>query len=180
MDHDHTNQAERQAQFMRLYVVHQAAIRAFIWPLVRRQEDVEEVMQNASLAAWNKFSELVDHQGFGGWFCVIAKFEVLNYRRKHARDRLVFDEDLLQQLADELLELDPLEEQRQLQRCLELMTPTRRQLILKAYTHGKTTAALATELGKSQDALYQILSRTRKELAVCIHGALKEGRKNAS
>ena len=38
------------------------------------------------------------------WACVIARFESLAYRRKMARDRLVFREDVLELMADEGVE----------------------------------------------------------------------------
>ena len=37
---------------------------------------------------------------FNAWACRIAYFRVLNYRRKKSREKLVFDDDVLDYLAE--------------------------------------------------------------------------------
>ena len=45
----------QHAAFIRLLSRHEPVIRASIRSVVRQAEDLEEVMQMTSLAAWNKF-----------------------------------------------------------------------------------------------------------------------------
>ena len=61
-------------------------------------------MQEVSLAAWKKFDQLDDVEEFPVWACVIARYEILMFRRRHARDRLVFSERVYELLADQSLE----------------------------------------------------------------------------
>ena len=52
-------------------------------------------MQTVSIAAWTKFDRFDPETDFARWAATIARFEVLNYRRSKARDRLVFDEGIV-------------------------------------------------------------------------------------
>ena len=48
-----------------------------------------------------KFEQLDNPENFRKWAFGVARFEVLSYRRDKARDRHVFSEELLLQLAGE-------------------------------------------------------------------------------
>lgn len=67
------------------------------------------------------------------WACVIARFRALAYRRNMARDRLVFTEDLIEWMADEVPEeLDlRLSEREVLDECLAAM-PKKPDVSVKA------------------------------------------------
>ena len=47
-------------------------------------------MQEVSLVAWRKFPTLTDPAQFPRWGCVIARYEILKFRRTHARDFALF------------------------------------------------------------------------------------------
>ena len=63
--------------------------------------DAREVMQNTAAILWKKFDQLDNPENFRRWAFGVARFEVLSYRRDKARDRHVFSEELLMQLASE-------------------------------------------------------------------------------
>jgi RNA polymerase sigma-70 factor (ECF subfamily) len=114
-------------------------------------------MQAVSVAAWRKFDALTDSEGFGRWACVIARYEVLKFQRSRARDRFVLDEKLVEQ-------------------CLNKLPGSRQDLLLQAYAPGCTVRAIAERLGRSEDALYQLLRRLRLELKQCVEmGLVGEG-----
>lgn len=157
---------------------HEAGIRAFIRAVVLRTEDVDEIMQAVSLVAWRKFDALTDHEGFRRWACVIARYEVLKFQRARARDRFVLDEALLEQILEEGAD-ECLVRQRRLsllEQCLNKLPESRRDLLLQAYAPGCTVRAIAERLGRSEDALYQLLRRLRLELKQCVEmGLVEEG-----
>jgi len=76
--------------FIRLFMSHERQLRFFLYQLLPTRDDVDEVMQNTSLVLWRKFGELDDENNFINWAYVVARYEVLMYRRKKARDRLIF------------------------------------------------------------------------------------------
>lgn len=156
--------------FVRLYSQHEPKVRAFVRAGLPTIEDVNEVMQEASLVAWRKFSSLKDSEGFGRWMCVIARYEILKYRRSKARDLLVLDDDLLGIITDEGLEEENArgEELKALQKCIRRLPEKHQGLVIKAYTPGQSKKRLAAEVGKTPAALYQLLSRLRLSLLNCI------------
>ncbi|WP_145272990.1 sigma-70 family RNA polymerase sigma factor [Planctomycetes bacterium SV_7m_r] len=165
-------------RFVRALTRHERVIRAYVRGAgISRPEDVDEIMQNVSLAAWRKFDQLENADEFPVWACVIARYEVLMFRRRHARDRLVLSENVYELLAEQSLEQveSGTKEKRlnQLQQCVEKLPLASRELVMAAYQPGSTIDQLATELGKSANTIYQQLWRIRRALEQCVEEALR-------
>ncbi len=160
--------------FLRLLVRHEPQVRAFVRACLPRAADVDEVMQEVALVAWRKFSALDDAAMFPQWVCLIARFEILKHRRKHARDRLVLDDATIELLATEGVEELPLRARQlgALEECVAKLPADRRQLVMAAYSPETTIKALAGELGRTENALYQLLGRIRQELLRCVERTL--------
>lgn len=167
---DPISQAPNDEAFLRLLSKHELGVRAFVRAGLWSEQDVDEVMQEVSLVAWRKFAELTDREAFGRWVCVIARYEVLKYRRTKARDRLVLDPGVIERVLSEGLDEEGLTHTRQqaLSACLAQLPDARREFVLQAYSPGKPILALAKEAGKTPDAVYQMLSRIRRQLMSCV------------
>lgn len=156
--------------FVRLLVEHEPRLRAYLRGLLPTWTDVEEVMQNASLVAWRKFSEFQRDTNFGGWLLTIARFEALKHRRTVARSPLVFSDDVWELLAGETstepeaghLRRDALE------RCLAKLPGAQRELVLQAHTPGARLKEIALQTGSSEQAFYKTMQRVRAALLECI------------
>lgn len=161
----------KNEDFIRLLAQHDPSIRAFIRASIPDMADVAEIMQNVSVVAWKKFSVLNNPEtDFGKWACVIARYEILKFRRGKARDRLMLDSDIIEKLADEGIEETSSREQwlKALERCLAKLPEIRRDLLLRAYDPDVSMKELAAEMNKKPNALYQTLSRLRLSLVGCI------------
>lgn len=160
---------------MRLFMRHERALRSFVRTLLPSWDDVDEVMQNVSIAVWTKFDRFDPETDFASWAATIARYEVLNYRRSKARDRLVFDEDIIELLADECQEdFARSEQERQaLDGCLSQLPDHQQQLVLRVYTPGQKITPIAAEVGVTPNALYKKLGRLRLILWKCIENTLK-------
>ena len=163
------------ADFLRLFMRHELQIRAFIRACLPRASDVDEVMQEVSLVAWKKFASLSDHSQFVSWLCLIARYEILKYRRKFARDRLVLDDAMVALLAAEADSELPLRGRQlaALEDCVERLSEERRQLLKTAYSSGQTVRALAEQWGRTENSLYKTLVRIRLDLLQCINHKLE-------
>jgi len=161
---------ESYEQFVTLFTRNEPALRAFIRSLLPSWDDAVEVMQNASLVLWRKFDTFDQDTEFLKWAFVVARFEVLKYRRTIARDRHVFDEDLVNRLAEEAEdEIDSLEaERRALQSCLAKLPEQQQEIVKAAYEPGTKIKDLAQQIGKSATALYKTINRARQQLLICI------------
>lgn len=163
--------------FLRLWLRHEPELRAFVRSCCLKAEEVDDVMQEVSVAALRKFSTLDDHAAFGPWACLIARYELLSARRRFARDRLVLAEDVVELLAEEGTRELPLR-QRQLKvldQCIERLPRERRELALAAYGKDTTIREMARQLKRTEGSLYQLLARIRMELHRCMTRALAEG-----
>lgn len=156
--------------FLRLFTRHEPELRAFVRSCLPRPNDVDEVMQEVSLVAWRKFGDLADRSRFAPWACLIARYEILKYRRAHARNRLLLDESVIEALADEATAEMPLHQRRlaALEACFEKLPTDRRDLVIASYTPGTSQKDVARRAGRTEGSLYQLLSRIRQELWRCV------------
>lgn len=170
--------SDSHAPFVRALARHERVIRAYVRGAgITRPADVDEIMQEVSLTAWSKFDRLKNIEEFPVWACVIARYEILGFRRKHARDRLVLDEKVFDLLAEQSLHevTANTKEQRlnHLQQCVEKLPPANRRLVMAAYEPGASIDRLAEQLGRSANAVYQQLWRIRRALESCVDEAMK-------
>ena len=174
-DHDPESAApDPHETFLRLWMQHEPELRAFVRSCCPNAQEVDDVMQEVSIAALRKFSTLDDLSAFGPWACLIARYELLSARRRFARDRLVLAEDILKLLADEGAEELSLRQQqlRALDQCIEKLPSERRQLALTAYSKGASIRDMAAQLKRTEGSLYQLLARIRKMLHRCMERTL--------
>jgi RNA polymerase sigma-70 factor (ECF subfamily) len=160
----------RYEVFVQRFAHHEPDLRRFIRSLLPTWTAVDEVVQQSAIVIWRKFDQYDPDTNFMKWACVIARFEALAYRRKMARDRLVFREDILELMADEgTEEIDSRQpEHDALESCLREMPEKQRRLLTLAYTPGVKVTELAKEAGSTAAAFYMRLSRLRRGLAKCV------------
>jgi RNA polymerase sigma-70 factor (ECF subfamily) len=163
-------------QFLRLYVDNEESLRGFIRSLVPSLEDAKEVMQGTAAVLWRKFEQLDSPDNFRRWAFGVARFEALSYRRDKARDRLVFSEELIMQLAKEAeVEADLIDlEAKALEKCITKLPQKQRALIQQAYSPGTKIDKIARRDGRTPMSLYKALHRIRIALADCIREDLKQ------
>jgi len=142
--------------------------------LLSSWDDVDEVMQNTGLVLWRKFGEFDPNTDFMRWACVVARFEVLAFRRDKARDRHVFDEDVIELVAEEAASRQETwsAERRALEICLRKLPEHLRRVVMAAYEPGVKLHEVATRLGKTATAFYKLLNRTRASLLDCVQAQL--------
>lgn len=163
--------ADADGRFLRLFVQHEHALRAYARVMVPTWDAVDEVLQEASVVMWRKLDLLDSPDNFLPWAKVIVRFEALRARRNFARDRLVFSEELLSMLADEAAETEDellAREKAALERCFRRLTPAHRELVLAPYSGGGRVKELAEQTGRSVNSLYKLLGRLRAKLQGCI------------
>lgn len=166
--------------FLRLYVECEESLRGFVRSLLPTLEDAREVMQNTAAVLWRKFDQLDDPKNFRRWAFGVARFEVLSYRRDKARDRHIFGEELITQLAQESekIGMDSDREIKALNSCLAKLPPKQSALVQEAYDKDLKIKQIAEREGRTPMSVYKVLHRARIALADCIKETLEaEGAK---
>lgn len=168
-------------KFVRLFSRYEGNVRAFVASLLPNWQGVDEVMQEASIVMWRKFDQFDTNDpdsSFKAWAFMIARYEVLKYRRKWATDRLVFDEELLEVLSEEAAVMCENQDERihALRTCIQKLQPNQQKMIKACYEDECSIKDVAKKIGKTQTALYQALSKIRRSLHQCILLSLKEAK----
>lgn len=163
-------------EFVRLISLHQRRVHAYIAALLPVRSDADDVMQETSLALWRKWKEFDPSREFFRWACGVAHIEVLRHRRNHMNKRLFFNEELMAEIAEEVLRQPELIEMRgeALATCLQKLGRSDRRLIDHRYGQGVTAIQTATDLGRPTSTVYKALARIRRALRACITRRLAE------
>lgn len=165
--------APEHARFLRLYSAHEAPLRAFVRSMLPSRQEADEVMQEVVVALWTHFETASD---FRPWAYAVARNQTLMYLRRRARDRHIFDESLLSQLADRQSSLTERHnaQREALTHCLRRLTPPQRDLILAAYQPDTQIQDLARTRSETPMALYKKLHRIRLTLLACVRRILNQ------
>ncbi len=161
--------------FVQRFAQFEPDLRRFIRSLLPTTTDADEVLQQTAMVIWKKFDQYDPDTHFMKWACVIARFESLAYRRKMARDRLVFREDILDLMAEEgMEEIDTRKaEHEALEFCLAAMPEKQRNFLTLAYTPGVKVKELAEEAGSSAASFYMRLKRLRHQVMECVESKIE-------
>ncbi|TWT46885.1 sigma-70 family RNA polymerase sigma factor [Botrimarina hoheduenensis] len=157
-------------QFVQLFAKHQRRVHAYIGAVLPSRNDADDVMQETSIALWRKWSSFDQSREFLPWACGVAHIEVLRHRRKYATQRVYFNENLMQDIAEEVLAQSEIAELRSeaLVACLRRLNEADRQLVEQRYGGGVTALKAAEQLGRPPSTVYKALARIRRGLLDCV------------
>jgi len=160
--------------FLVLYAGSQSRLQAFIRALVPDQAQADDVFQATSLALWRSFPTFRRDGDFTAWAVGVARHQVLMHWRRVRRDRHVFNEALLADLAETAVELlDTVDvRQRALEACMETLTARQRDLVRRFYGERQAAAAIAAAWNRTVHAVYKSLKVLRRGLRECVERRL--------
>src|SRR2546430_24430 len=173
--HDET---ESRKRLMTLMTRHQRQIFSYIYVLVPKRADAEDLLQETSLVICEKFNEFREGTDFVAWACQIAYWRVRYSRQKFARSKVLFDQDVVDVLAQTASEMaDEMDDRHEaLATCLQRLHPRDRSLLLARYEPGGTVEDAARRSGRTVQTAYKALARLRKLLLDCVSTRLaREG-----
>ncbi len=158
-------------EFIKLFTKYQRRVFLFILSQVPNPVDAEEIHQEANVIIWRKFDRFELGTNFLAWACQIATYEVLKYRERQRRDRHLFSDEFVRQVASDAIEqADELEQRRQhLAVCLSKLRNEDRELIQQRYSAGESGKSVAELIGRPINSVYQSLSRIRRTLLECVN-----------
>ncbi len=154
----------------------QPALRAYCAAALGHCEEAKDTWQRTNLVLWRKAGDWDPQTKFLRWALAVARFEVLASIRDRQRDRLVFDDDVVQLMADSSLEVAEAHESRReaLAGCTEKLQAHHREVLTAHYVFGHTLVEIAASRGLSLSAVKVLLMRLRRTLAQCIERQLKQ------
>lgn len=166
--------ANPSPEFLLLLTSYQSSLYASITALLGGIRGAQDVLQETNRALLERAADYAAERPFLPWALAFARFQVLAWRKRQTRDRLVLDDDLLATLADRLSAGRPAANTRldALERCLSKLPADERQLIDERYARDEPVADIAARQGVSANTLSVTLFRIRKALRQCVHATL--------
>lgn len=156
--------------FLSLFTKSQGRIQAFIRTLVHDPAQADDVFQATSLVLWRSFGTFRRDAEFLPWALGTARHQVLVHWRTRRRDRHVFSEALLTELAETTEAAVETAEVRMaaLETCVAALPDRQRELIRLFYGENQAADAIARRWDRSVHAVYKALKVMRKSLHDCV------------
>jgi RNA polymerase sigma-70 factor (ECF subfamily) len=164
-----------ESEFVVLITRHQAAIYAYILTIHPNRVAAQDILQETNLVLWRKIADFEAGTDFKAWAFRTAYWQTMAHLKRIKRGGLVaLEPDVLDLVAREAEEhLGDFEERHgALQSCLGKLPAGDASILAAHYQHGESLATIAGRLGRSRDALKQVLLRIRRTLRACIERQL--------
>ncbi len=147
---------------------------AFILSLLPDFHLAADILQNVAVVVVRKREEFDAQRPFLPWALQIAKLEVLKHRRTLARDRHLFSDELVEQVAQAAVEVggDLIARRRALADCIQRVNGRSRRALLLRYVEGLKSSEVARRMSLAGGATRTLLMRVRQTLRKCIENNL--------
>ena len=150
-------------------------LRAFLTALVRDSQRREELYQETARVLWTTFDRYDGSRAFGAWARGVARNVVQRHYRQASREGQVFSDAAVEAIEAAWEEADPVEcRLAALEKCVAELPQECREAITRFYTGRERVNEIARSMGRSADAVYQLLSRSRARLAACVRLRLEK------
>ena len=165
--------AAHQLDVQRLFVRHQAVVKAYILSLMPTLSDAEDVLQETFLTVSAKAATFEPETNFVAWACTIARYKVLEARRRLNDPRALTDE-AIEALAEDVPEPLYFEEQVDaIRACIERLAPRAKEIVRLRYHGGLSCEDVARQVGWNAPAIRVALAKARTMLRTCVDFQLK-------
>lgn len=175
-DVNHDYEIDARERLTRLWLESEPSVQAFVFAAVCGVHDAEDVVQQVALTVARRFDEYDGTRPFIAWALWLAKSRIADHYRKQGRERLVFSEALMDQLAEALVLQQPERTARHeaLEHCLEKLPEKSRQLLALRYEDEASMERVAEATESSAGDVRVMLFRIRNLLADCVNNELKK------
>lgn len=166
---------QEREQFVQLWARHKPRLYSYVLSLVPNWADADEVFQETNIRLWRDFHRFDGGTDFGSWATSVAYYQVLTWRKRQSRSRLMFDDAAVNAIAKHHERLMPLAEARfgALRECFDKLSQRQRDLLTRCYTSGASVAEVGAAVGKTRPAMYKSLQRIRASLRLCIERRIR-------
>jgi RNA polymerase sigma-70 factor (ECF subfamily) len=169
-------------QFIAQLAANQRRLYQYIFTLVPRPQDADDVMQDTLVVLWEKIEQFDAIKSFYAWAKRVAYLQAQNHRRRNKRLPMILDEEAFELIAARIDVQAELLQARQdaMTRCAEKLAAADHLLFRLRYQPGATVKAVARQLGRSADSVRKSLGRIRRALWDCINAATAADDENSA
>lgn len=158
------------SQIIDLMTEYQSKLFAYIYSQTTDPEATQEILQETNIVIWKKREQFEFGTSFNAWSQSIAYFQIKAFRQKRRRDRLVFDDEVMDRMSDKAEELEEKYDIRKekLKVCIGKLKERYRHIVKKRYQDGISVNRIAEEEGIPANTVTQSLFRVRQKLIECV------------
>lgn len=164
-----------ESEFVLLITRYQAALYAYILTIHPNRVAAQDILQETNLVLWRKIADFEAGTDFKAWAFRTAYWQTMAHLKRLQRAGLVtLEPDVLELVAREAEEIlgDFEERHLALKSCLQKLPAGDASILAAHYQHGESLAQISGRLGRTRDALKQVLLRIRRTLRACIERQL--------
>lgn len=160
-----------EARFVELLTYYQRNLLAYISSIMLGDSNSRDVLQDTNVALWSHRDEYDESRPFFPWACGFAYHRVLAYRQSRRRSRLLFNDEMMQEISEAYLKEAAAGDAQltALKTCLQKLDQKQQKLIHDRYIENISIASIAAQIGGTANQISARLYRIRKALAECIH-----------
>ncbi len=161
---------------MQQLIPNQSRIMGFILSVMPNKVDAEDILQDVLTEMWNKFDQFTPGTNFAAWGCTIAKYKIIEFRRKSKDSRMLFNDDLIRILEQESHRKMNIENiyTDALEQCVQKLTAKEIGLLKRRYENNQTFKEIASQVGISLQGVHKAISNIHTRLVRCIRCNLNE------
>ncbi len=168
---------DQLTEFSLLWTQAQPAVLAFIRSVTPQLADAEDILQETARQVAMRFKEYDSERPFGAWAMGVAKYKVLEWRRRQKKMAMLFDEEAIEAIHFSYTEkkVDWGEAGRAIDHCLKKASPAAEMLLGLRYLEDLKPAEIARRLNTTANSVSVRLSRARDALKECLEKRLEGG-----
>ena len=162
---------EISPDFLQHLTQYQLAIRGYIRGSIANQFDADDVFQKTNIILCRKADEWNREIPFLKWAFAVARYEVMGHYRDQSREKLVFNETVMELVMKDCEEVAPTVSQRakQLKGCLAELSDENRFILRARYGTDQNLEQISKQVGRSVNGVKSLLKRLRKKIDGCIN-----------
>ena len=167
-----------EKEILRFLMQSRERISAAAWLVVKDAHVAEDIFQNTVLKAVTKDVNFDAEAALFSWAFITARRDSLNWIRKHRRESVGFDEDILTLLHQDWQNdhLNPKGNRFELLRdCMEELPQKSEKILRLRYFEGLSCGEIADSISITLDAVYKRLSRIQNSLRKCVELKMEPG-----
>jgi RNA polymerase sigma-70 factor (ECF subfamily) len=167
-----------EKEILRFLMQSRERISAAAWLVVKDAHVAEDIFQNTVLKAVTKDVSFEAEAALFSWAFITARRDSLNWFRKHGRELVGIDEDILTLIHQDWQNdhLNPKGNRFELLRdCMEELPQKSEKILRLRYFEGLSCGEIADSISITLDAVYKRLSRIQNSLRKCVELKMEPG-----
>lgn len=171
-----TPDPDRTTEITLNWTTAQSSVMAFIRSVTPQLADAEDILQETARQIVHRYDDFDRTRSFTAWAIGIARYKVMEWRRRQAKQELSLDEDAIEVIhhAYAAKAEDWPQVGRAIDHCIKKAPPAAEKLLILRYLENLKPAEIAKRLGSSSNSVSVRLSRARDALRECIRRQLAQ------